>query len=82
MGLLNKIKARFPSIKDVSGERLHEHLKNMGIDAEIIPEGSWDEPRPLLRWWSGGSLIYTFSVRLKGLNIDAIQINEYELRDC
>ena len=30
--------------KDISGEKIYEHLINIGIDAEVIPEGSPDDP--------------------------------------
>ena len=82
MGLLNKIKAAFrppPFTKDISGERLYEHLKNMDIGAEIMSTASSYELRPVLRWFSRRSLNYSFSIRLKGLNIDVIQINKYEI---
>ncbi len=30
--------------KDISGEKIYEHLINIGIDAEVIPEGSPEDP--------------------------------------
>lgn len=58
----------FPT-KEVSGERLYQHLINIGIDAEVIPEGSPDAPGPE----KGNE--YSFSIKVKGLNIDVIRIN-------
>ena len=61
------------SAKDISGERLFEHLKNIGIDAEIIID--IDDYLVEVTWWLKPD--YSFSIRLKGLNIDIIQIKHY-----
>lgn len=60
------------SAKDISGERLFEHLKNIGIDAEIIID--IDDYLVEVTWLKPD---YSFSIRLKGLNIDIIQIKHY-----
>ena len=63
--------------KDISGERLYEHLKNIGIDAEVIPEGSQDDPGPDRSPQRIPGNKYSFSIKVKGLHFDVIQINRY-----
>ena len=71
----------FPT-KGVSGERLYQHLINIGIDAEVIPEGSPDAPGR----GPGMSDLETnqdsFSIKVKGLHIDVIQINGPGITDA
>ncbi|MDA2915428.1 hypothetical protein MYX64_01045 [Nitrospinae bacterium AH_259_B05_G02_I21] len=58
--------------KEISGERLYEHLKNIGIDAEVIPKGSPDDLEL-------SESKYSFTIKVKGLHIDVIQIYTYEI---
>ncbi|MDA2916019.1 hypothetical protein MYX64_04135 [Nitrospinae bacterium AH_259_B05_G02_I21] len=68
---------RLSPTKEISGEMLYEHLKNIGIDAEVIPKGSQDDPGR----GRGMSDLETnqdsFSIKVKGLNLDIIQINRF-----
>lgn len=73
MRLLKKIKDLFLKKKDISGERLLEYLKNIGIEAEKIPTYSADNPGR-----ESYGVGYSFSIRLKGLNTDVIRIERYE----
>ncbi len=75
MGLIDIIKdSVFPLPQvEISGSRLYEHLKNIGIDAEIIPDIGIES---LLKH---GMPEYSFSIRLQGLNIDVIQIKRYNI---
>lgn len=75
--LLTKARDLSRSAKDISGQRLHQHLKNMGIDAEIIPRGTRGDPGIESCWFSVKPKYY-YSIRVKGLNFDVIQIKRYD----
>ena len=63
---------------DIAGERLYRHLKNMGLDADLIPKGSPDAPG-IESPKKHGEPEYSFSIRLRGLNIDVIQVKRYNI---
>ncbi|MCZ6548422.1 MAG: hypothetical protein O6837_09955 [Deltaproteobacteria bacterium] len=63
--------------KDISGEKIYEHLINIGIDAEVIPEGSPDDPGRGRGMSDLETNQYSFSIKVKGLHIDVIQINRF-----
>ena len=65
------------STKEVSGESLFEHLKNIGINAEVIPEGSPDDPGRGPGMSDLETNQYSFSIKVKGIHIDVIQINRF-----
>ena len=63
--------------KAISGEMLYEHLKNIGIDAEVIPEGSPDDTGRGRGMSDLETNQYSFSIKVKGIHIDVIQINGF-----